>query len=314
MPPPDQRPSANAVAVCGPNASGKTHLGIAIARALGGEILSVDSRQVYRGMDIGTGKDLAEYSRGGPAVPYHLVDIVDPSELYTLWRFQADFYDAFRAVSRRRAVPVAVGGTGLYLEAVLRHYEVPNVPEDPGFRHSLMSEDRETLAERLKREAPDIAARTDSSTKKRIVRALEIARAARSQQVQWGHADPPAIRPIVLGVQWPRPALHERIRARLESRLRDGMVEEVARLRSQGIGDQRLDLFGMEYRHIARHLRGETSLSDMREQLFTDICRLAKRQETFFRGMARRGTEVHWIPEGSVDVALRLLSDLLPSV
>lgn len=300
-------PQPNIIAVCGPTASGKTTLAVAIARAVDGEILSVDSRQVYRGMDIGTGKDREEYRTGGPAVPCHLIDIADPTELFTLWQYQKAFYAAFEGIRTRGTVPIAAGGTGLYLEAVLKNYEVPNVPEDAAFRRHMMQLDGDALAALLRRESPDIAARTDFSSRKRIVRALEVARAQREGDVEWGHPEAPRLQPLVLGVRWPRPVLHERIAARLDSRLDAGMVDEVAALRGNGVPDERLDMFGMEYRHITRHLRGEATLGEMREHLFRDICRLAKRQETYFRGMERRGIPVHWIDGGDSARALSIL-------
>lgn len=308
-----EQPEPNLIAVCGPNASGKTHLGVAIARQVGGEILSVDSRQVYRGLDIGSGKDLHEYGEGPDAIPYHLIDIIDPEEIYTLWRFQDDFYRALRAVRDRGHMPVAVGGTGLYLEAVLKHYQVPNVPEDREFRERMMHHDRESLAAMLREESPETAARTDMSTRKRIVRGLEVARFAREHDVHWGHANPPEIRPLVLGVRRQRTELRRRIRERLEQRLAHGMIDEVRELRRRGLSDERLAMFGMEYRHITAYLRGDVDLGTMREALYVDICRLAKRQETYVRGMERRGTPVFWVDADDPHRALAFVNDRLPS-
>ncbi|MBD3239035.1 MAG: tRNA (adenosine(37)-N6)-dimethylallyltransferase MiaA [Chitinivibrionales bacterium] len=309
-----REPKPNLIVVCGPNASGKTRLGIAIARRVGGEILSVDSRQVYRGLDIGSGKDLAEYGHGSGKVSYHLIDIADPDDIYTLWRYQGDFYQAFRAVREREHMPVAVGGTGLYLEAVLKRYQVPNVPEDSGFRELMMRKDRDTLAAMLRDESPQVAERTDMSTRKRIVRGLEIARFARNHEVRWGHEDPPDLRPLVLGVHWPRAVLRRRIRERLEQRLAHGMIDEVRELRRRGLSDERLAMFGMEYRHITAFLRGDVELDTMREALYVDICRLAKRQETYFRGMERRGIPIHWVDGGNSDQAFAILREHLPTV
>jgi tRNA dimethylallyltransferase len=285
----------NLIAVCGPNASGKTRLGAAIARRFGGEIISVDSRQIYRGLDLGSGKDLGEYRTSGGAIPYHLIDIAGPEEIYTLWDYQRDFYRVFDEIRSRGRLPVAVGGTGLYLEAVLKNYLIPNVPEDPARRESLMKEEKEVLSERLKSLSPGLHAKTDIDSKKRIVRAIEVAQYGLSNEIQWGHAHPPEIRPLVIGVRWDRGDLRARILRRLEQRLAQGMVEEVKGLMAKGVTRGRLDLFGLEYRHIARHLAGETSLDAMKYGLFHDICRFAKRQETYFKGMERRGIPVRWV-------------------
>ncbi len=307
------RPRPNLIAVCGPTASGKTRLGVAVARHVGGEILSVDSRQVYRGLDIGSGKDLDEYGHGSDAVPHHLIDIVDPGETYTLWRYQGDFYQTFREVHGRGRIPVAVGGTGLYLEAVIKHYRVPNVPEDRALREEMMRVGKDTLATLLRDESPEVAAGTDMSSKKRIVRGLEIARFAREHDVHRGHAAPPEIHALVLAVRHPRPELRRRIRERLEQRLADGMIDEVRALRQRGVSDERLAMFGMEYRHIAAYLRGDVDPGTMREALYADICRLAKRQLTYVRGMERRGTPVHWIDGCDTKRAIALVNEWLPS-
>jgi len=299
----------NLVAICGPNASGKTRLGVAVARAVDGEVISVDSRQVYRGMDIGTGKDLTEYGKGSDRVPVHLIDIVDPSETYTLWQFQRDFYRVFGEIRARGRMPVAVGGTGLYLEAVLRGYRLASGPADEALRAELAPLDREALDRRLLELDPSLYARTDRSTKRRLVRAIETALRGREQQAQ--PEEPlPAIVPLVIAVKWPREELRRRIRERLERRLAGGLVEEVARLRAQGVTDERLEQIGLEYRYVARHLAGTLDRDAMREQLYTAICQFAKRQDTWFRGMERRGVPLHWVPGDHPEEALGLVASL----
>ena len=176
----------NCVVICGPTACGKTRLGVRIASWLGGEILSADSRQVFRGMDIGTGKDLAEYGNNGHPVPYHLVDIADPSEIYSLWNYQQDFYAAFKKLRASGRLPVVVGGTGLYIEAVLKNYRIPDVPEDVELRRELMEQPSEHLLGRLKALDPSLLEQTDVSSKKRIVRSLEVALYAQDHEVRWG--------------------------------------------------------------------------------------------------------------------------------
>jgi tRNA dimethylallyltransferase len=286
----------NLIVVCGSTASGKTALGVRIALRYKGEIISGDSRQVYRGMDIGTGKDLAEYSTEKGAVPYHLIDIVDPQEVYTVYNFQQDFYRIFGEISSRTRLPVLVGGTGLYIEAVLRNYAIPNVPENPALRAMLMSKDAKALEEELRQTDPALCKKTDLSSKKRIVRSIEIAHAHRDRGDKRPALRLPEIKPVVLGVVWERPRLRERIRTRLLARLELGMVEEVRRLLDTGIPQERFAMFGMEYKQVARYLRKEVGYEEMVETLLRDIGQLAKRQESYFRGMERRGVAVLTCP------------------
>ena len=285
----------NCLVICGPTASGKTSLGVALALEFNGEILSADSRQIYRGMDIGTGKDLHEYITPLGSVPYHLIDIRYPAELYTLHHYQTDFYAAFRDVRGRARLPVVVGGTGLYIEAVLKHYRIPNVPEDPEVRERLMGESIEDLLRQLEVLSPELHRNTDTSSKKRVVRSLEIALYGRDHRILWSDENPPRIDPLVLAVRWPRHELHARINRRLEQRLNHGMIEEVERILRSGIPRDRFDLFGMEYKHIAAYIDGTVSFKAMVQNLRHAIHQLAKRQETWFRGMERRGIAIHWI-------------------
>jgi tRNA dimethylallyltransferase len=294
------------IVICGPTASGKTRLGVLIARRLNGEIISCDSRQVYRGMDIGTGKDLPEYGD----VPYHLIDIAEPSEIYTVHRYQADFSKAFADITGRKKIPVVVGGTGLYLEAVLRGYSLPEVPEHAAFRAEQMKRDKGSLALELANGAPDLYKTTDLNSRKRIVRSLEIARFG-DASARPGISAIPAqqLMPVVLCIIVPRPALRERIALRLDRRLAAGMVDEVKGLLAAGIPRERLAMFGMEYRQIARYLFGEIDYGNMVALLCRDICRLAKRQETWFRGMERRGVKIHRVSEGSFEEAMAILEE-----
>ena len=302
-------PPINCVVICGATASGKTRLGVQVAEAFGGEVISADSRQVYRGMDIGTGKDLAEYENLGEPVPYHLIDVADPTGIYSLWNYQQDFYAVFARLRASGKLPVVVGGTGLYIEAVLKQYKIPNVPEDVEKRRELMERSREDLLGELKALDPVIFGQTDVSSKKRIVRSLEVALYARHHELLWGIPDPPVISPLILCVRTPRPELRERIRLRLESRFKEGMIEEVARLISRGVSRERLNVLGMEYSHIARFLAGEVPRETMEEELLRAIHRLAKRQDTWFRGMERRGLPVTWIEGADFEQARNVLED-----
>ncbi|MBN1576857.1 MAG: tRNA (adenosine(37)-N6)-dimethylallyltransferase MiaA [Chitinispirillaceae bacterium] len=298
----------NLLVVCGPTASGKTPLAVALARELGGEIISADSRQVYRGLDLGSGKDLHEYTVGDSRVSYHMIDIADLGEIYTLYHYQRDFSRAFRKVTGRSRLPVLCGGTGLYIEAVLRGYAVPPVPENRPLRLQLMKRRRDDLEAMLRDLDGELHRRTDLSSKKRIVRSLEVAMHRQHASAPENHGPPlPAITPLILCTRWERPALHERIDRRLDERLSQGMVDEVRRLREEGLPDERLLMLGMEYKYITRHLRGQIDHAAMVAQLRRAIHQLAKRQETYFRGMERRGCSIHWIDRAELSRALAVV-------
>lgn len=293
----------NCIVVCGPTACGKTHLGVQIAAHFGGEIISADSRQVYRGMDIGSGKDLEEYTLDGLNIPFHLIDIADPSDVYTLYKYCDDFTASFLDIESRKKIPVIVGGTGLYIEAALKQYDVPHAPEDAAFRTRMMQLDHETLETMLDEKNHELFMRTDLSSKKRIVRALEIAEhegeAARRKKI--------TINPLVFGVLYPREIIKQRIDARLDSRLAGGMIDEVTSLLEKGIEKDRMRMFGMEYSLVARYLWGEIPFEEMKETLRRDIHHLAKRQMTWFRGMEKRGIPIHWIEHGDFGTICKII-------
>ncbi len=275
--------------ILGPTASGKTRLAVAAARRVGGEIVSADSRQVFRGMDLGTGKDLAEYGE----VPHHLIDILEPGEEFSLFAFQQRCYAAIAGIRGRGRLPILCGGTGLYLDAVLRRYRLVEVPENPPLRAELALLDDDALRERLRALRPEQHNSTDLLDRSRLVRAIEIAE---------GEPDapepppPPELHPLVFGLRWERAELRRRIAARLEERLAQGMVQEVRRLHEErGISWERLDYYGLEYRYLARHLRGELSEEELVRQLAAAIGDFAKRQETFFRRMERQGVAIRWL-------------------
>lgn len=278
------------IVLLGPTASGKTRLGVALARKLNGEIISADSRQVYRGMDIGTGKDLAEYGD----VPYHLIDIVDPGDDFNVFLFQRLCYAAMEEIRERGRLPVIVGGTGLYLDAVLRKYRMVEVPENPALRRELADLSPEDLAERLMAVNPRLHNTTDLLNRERLLRAIEIA-----EYEQTHEPEPlPEIRPIVFGVRWERSILRQHITKRLKERLALGMIEEVERLHRQGVPYETLEFYGLEYRFIARHLKGELNRNDLFQKLNSAIHDFAKRQDTWFRRMERQGIEIHWLDGG----------------
>ena len=294
----------NCLVVLGPTASGKTRLGVGLARDSGGEIISADSRQVYRGLDIGSGKDLAEYEADGVAVPYHLIDIADLSEEFSVFDYQQRFYAAFVSIRQREKLPVVVGGTGLYLEAALKGYRMVAVPEDPGLRAELAVLSYEQLVERLRSLKERLHNTTDLENRERVVRAIEIAEYSRDHEPEPG----PDIRPVVLGTQWEREELRRRIRMRLQERIEEGMVEEVAGLHERGVDWERLERLGLEYRFIAEFLEGRIrNKNDLVQKLWAAICQFAKRQDTWFRRMERNGLTIHWIPRGDLDLARKVV-------
>lgn len=297
----------NLIVFCGPNASGKTRLAVYFADRMNGEIISADSRQIYRGMDIGTGKDLEEYKTSSGIIPYHLIDIINPSEIYTLFHYQRDCYSTTRDIWHRGKIPIMAGGTGLYIEAVLRKYQIPNVPENPRLRNYLMKYKKDELIDKLKESDSNLYKSTDLKSKKRIVRSLEIVEYATKNRVYWGSGWPPDIKPLIIGVQWPRNVLTERITIRLQQRLKNGMVEEVEKLLRSGVSHKRFSYFGLEYKHVAQYLRKEVSYSNMVKELLLDIQRFAKRQMTYFRGMERRGLAIHWIDDVNVNKVLKII-------
>jgi tRNA dimethylallyltransferase len=279
----------NLLVILGPTASGKTRLGVQAARTLDGEIISADSRQVYRGMDLGTGKDLGEYGE----VPYHLIDIVEPGEQFSVFEFQRRFFDSFTDIRSRSRLPVLVGGTGLYLDAVLRGYRLVEVPENPTLRKELAKLSLEELGERLRGARPELHNTTDLRERGRLVRAIEI---TEGEEAAAPTLSPlPPLSPVVFGVRWEREALRRRITARLKERLQQGLIEEVARLHASGIPYETLEFYGLEYRFVALHLKGELNRNDMFQKLNSAIHQFAKRQETWFRRMERQGTEIHWL-------------------
>jgi tRNA dimethylallyltransferase len=295
----------NLIVILGPTASGKTRLAARLAAEIGAELISADSRQVYRGMDIGTGKDLEEYIVDGVPVPYHLIDVAEPGHLFSVFEFQQRFYECFREIRAQGRMPIVVGGTGLYIESVLREYRMLPVPENAALREELEALSMEELAARLLHLNPALHNTTDLTGRERLVRAIEIAEHS-SKHGSGDVIQRPDIVPLVIGVRWDRPVIRERITKRLKERLDQGMIEEVQRLRDVGVSWERLDEMGLEYRYVSRYLRGEMSRDEMFKTLNIRIHQFAKRQDTWFRGMERRGINIHWI-EGADEGSLREL-------
>jgi len=301
------RPGAatcNLLVVLGPTASGKTRLGVELARRLCGEIISADSRQVFRSMDIGTGKDLHEYGE----IPHHLIDVAPPGSEFNLFQFQRLFLAAFRDISGRGRLPVLVGGTGMYLDSILRGYWLAEVPENPELRRELSQRSMEALVDRLRHANPKLHNTTDLTDRARLTRAIEIAEAGPAVP---SSEPPPELEPVTLGILWERAALRERITRRLKERLESGMIEEVQALHASGIPYEQLEYYGLEYRYLARHLKGELTRNDMFQKLNSAIHDFAKKQENWFRRMQSHGTPIHWL-EGAGDPLREALEYLAP--
>lgn len=297
------RNERNAVVVLGATATGKTACAVALAREFSGEIVSADSRQVYRGLDIGTGKDLCEYGD----VPYHLVDIVSLPDEYSVYQYQRDFYRVFTEVQSRGKLPVVAGGTGMYLDSIIRGYRFRDVPKNEVLRKELELLDNEALQVRLLQSKREIHNRTDLDDRERLIRALEIAESSQDEELS-----PIQFNPIILGIRFPRKELRQRILLRLESRIEAGLVDEVENIHAHGITWERLERLGLEYRATAEYLQGKIpNLQEYTNRLYTMICQFAKRQETWFRGMERKGVAISWIENGDREAAVSCVNKFL---
>ena len=293
--------SYNCIIVLGPTAVGKTAIGVALARAFNGEIISADSRQTYRHLDIGSGKDLADYAAGpeGPAVPYHLIDITELPAEYNVYNYQQDFYKAFKDITARGKLPVIVGGTGMYIDAIVRDYQLVILPENKKLHEELEGTPLEVLAERLMKLQPDLHTKNDLLEKDRVIKALEIIE-AKKNGVESTSVQRPEIKPFIIGTTLPRPQLWENISIRLRERLDGGMLDEVQSIHDSGISWERLEKLGLEYRFCSLFLQGKiASKEELFEGLFISIRQFAKRQETWFRMMEKKGVEIHWLDAGS---------------
>lgn len=280
------------VTILGPTASGKTPLAVALAYRLNAEIISGDSRQVYRRMDLGTGKDLADYVVDGKRIPYHLIDIVEPGYKYNVFEFQRDFLQAYDDIRQRGVLPILCGGTGMYIESVLKGYKLLPVPENPELRASLADKSLDELTTILAG-YKKLHNSTDVDTVKRAIRAIEIEEYYRQQPVS--AREFPAINSLVIGVDIDRDLRRTKITRRLKQRLDEGMVDEVRALLDAGIPAEDLIYYGLEYKYLTLYAVGQLTYDEMFHQLEIAIHQFAKRQMTWFRGMERRGFNIHWI-------------------
>ena len=280
------------ITILGPTASGKTPLAAALADRLHTEIISGDSRQVYRRMDLGTGKDLVDYVVDGRPVPYHLIDIVEPGYKYNVFEYQRDFLKAYEEITSRGKLPILCGGTGMYIESVLKGYRLLPVPENPELRASLEGKSLEELTHILEG-YKKLHNSTDVDTAKRAIRAIEIEEYYKQQPPEYREF--PSLKSLIVGVDIDRELRREKITRRLKQRLDEGMVEEVRGLLEEGIPAENLIYYGLEYKFLTQYAIGELTFDEMFHQLETAIHQFAKRQMTWFRGMERRGFKIHWL-------------------
>ena len=304
------------ITILGPTASGKTPVAARLAAEIDGEVISADSRQVYRRMDIGTGKDLADYVFDGKLIPYHLIDIREPGTKYNLFEYQQDFFDAYQDIRSRGKVPILCGGTGLYIEAVLKGYHLSPVPQNQELRNRLegksLAELTQMLTELKQKTGSNMHNTTDVDSCQRAIRAIEI------ETYNIEHPTPrrelPPVDSIIIGIDIDRELRREKITRRLKARLDEGMVDEVKALLEEGISPEDLIYYGLEYKFVTEYLIGQTSYDEMFTRLEIAIHQFAKRQMTWFRGMERRGFRIHWIDatlpmDEKIEIIKQLITD-----
>ena len=280
------------IAILGPTASGKTTFAAALAARLDTEILSADSRQLYRAMDIGTGKDLADYTVDGKKIPYHLIDICEPGYKYNVFEYQHDFHRAYETVVEKGKLPILCGGTGMYIEAVLRGYRLLDVPPNPALREDLRTKTLEEL-EQILATYKQLHNKTDVDSAQRAIRAIEIEDYYQREAPAENEYSP--LNALIVGVDIERELRREKISKRLKARMDEGMVEEVRQLLAQGIAPEDLIYYGLEYKFLTQYLIGILTYDEMFSGLEIAIHQFAKRQMTWFRGMERRGLHIHWL-------------------
>ncbi|MCF2657992.1 MAG: tRNA (adenosine(37)-N6)-dimethylallyltransferase MiaA [bacterium] len=298
------------ITILGPTASGKTVLAAALAAQLHTEIISADSRQIYRGMDIGTGKDLADYIVNGQSIPYHLIDICEPGYKYNVFQYQHDFFRVFRDIESRGKLPILCGGTGMYIEAVLKGYKLLDVPQNPTLRQSLQGKSLAEL-EQILASYKVLHNKTDVDSAQRAIRAIEIEEYYRTEAPGRNEYEP--INSLIIGVDIDRDTRRAKISQRLRARLAEGMVDEVRQLIDQGVKPDDLIYYGLEYKFVTQYVIGQLSYEEMVTQLEIAIHQFAKRQMTWFRGMERRGSTIHWVNAAwetarKIDTILELLT------
>jgi tRNA dimethylallyltransferase len=297
------------IVILGPTAVGKTKFAVELASKFNGEIISADSRQVYKGMDIGTGKDLDEYQIGNSKVPYHLIDIISPNDEYNLFSFQNDFYSAYSKIYESGNQPFLVGGTGLYIHSILNKYKLNLVDFKSERGKELDGLSENELLGILNKVRTEFHNTTDSVSKERIIKAILVAEGDKTER-----ENRPKFNSLVIGISESRDVIKERITNRLKYRLQNGMIEEVETLIQQGVDHSKLDFFGLEYRLIGAYIKGELSYNDMYQKLNSAIHKFAKRQMTWFRKMEKEGVKINWLKFEEIENAKVLITNFLDGV
>ena len=297
------------ITILGPTATGKTSVAAGLAAQTGGEVISADSRQVYRGMDLGTGKDLDDYIVDGKQVPYHLIDIADPGEEYNVYRFQQDFIEAYKDIRGRGKQAIMCGGTGMYLESVILAYNLTEVPTNEELRQELNGLTDKELREKLS-SLSQVHNTTDLKDRERLIRAIEIVTAGSQKPEASSRMTTSKIQHLVIGINLPRQKVRERITNRLKQRLDEGMLDEIRNLLDNGLKPEQLEFYGLEYKFLTQHITGEISYEEMFRLLNTAIHQFAKRQMTWFRRMEKKGVEINWI-DGQLPLKDKIESILL---
>lgn len=294
------------VTILGPTAVGKTKIAVNLANKFNGEIISADSRQVYRGMNIGTGKDLEDYQIDDKKVPYHLVDILEPSDEFNLFEFIVHFIESYKKITDKKNLPFLVGGTGLYIESIINRYELSESNFDPDRKAELEEKTIGQLQEALLSYNPELHNTTDLIEKNRIIRAILIEESKHNNN---RIVQAPKLNNLIIGVKFEREIIKKRITERLKQRLHEGMIEEVKKLLDSGITHERLKLFGLEYKFLSLYIKGELNYNDMFQKLNSAIHQFAKRQMTWFRKMERNGIQINWIEGHEYEKAEKIISD-----
>lgn len=294
------------ITVIGPTASGKTSLAVALAKEIGGEIISADSRQIYRGMDIGTGKDLSEYGN----VPYHLIDILDAGEIYGVGQFQKDFQRVFKEVKNRNRVPILCGGTGLYIQSVLQNFEFTSVPRNPELREAIEHKTIDMLRHEFRNMPKHASFKADTSTQKRLIRAIEIAKWLENNTLEETATRPPIS--LTFGIQPSIELRRANISARLRTRFEEGLIDEVEQLMKNGVSEEMLIFYGLEYKFITQYLLGHFDYETCFKRLEIAIHQFAKRQMTYFRKMEKDGLTIQWLTEDRLEGRLAQIKSFFP--
>ncbi len=299
------------IVITGSTATGKTKVAVNIAKKIGGEIISADSRQIYRGMDIGTGKDINEYEANGVSIPYHLIDILNPDQNYSVYQFQRDFLRAYDKINKKSKIPILCGGTGLYIESILLKYKLQNAPApNINLRASLENLPKESLLDVLKKISKKNIIEYKVDTRSRIIRNIELE--LNNSKGGFDIFDNRNLNNfLVIGMKIDREKNRILIKKRLLERLDNGLINEVEGLLKKGLNISRLDYFGLEYKFVGLYLKNELNMDQLIEKLYIAICQFAKRQDSWFRRMTRRGIEIHWISPNRIEEILKLIDNAL---